>query len=818
EATKHCVEAAIRNYVTKKVIDGEATQLATVTAITTVCIELVRHELSLPTLPVLVLTDCFDMLTIKQCELLFSFVESNVGVWKEDTFFAPCKTSVLRMCNDLLRRLSRSQNTVFCGRILLFLARFFPFSERSGLNLVSEFNLENVTTFTNVETTDMDDDDDEGKGGDNRLCLDYTLYTKFWSLQDFFRNPVQCFQKAPWKMFTMYCGDVLEAFKSFKLDNVQGSGSGGAHLSRTLSEPAHTEGSSSLQPQVDQYFAKYLTNQKLLDLQFSDANFRRYVLLQILILAQYLTSNIKFKHVVAPPHVYSAVIGRCKGLFICEDNSFPEFQRLVSMSTSEGESGSTVFLCQSFFLDGNPVVDTRLMKPPPDSSSGHVQPQIFANCNSISERVVLSCFQGPCIVFRSSHSETLTEDQSAWVKKTEDLVYTLLEETPPDGPVFVKTVKHILMREEMWSEWKNEGCPEFKKPEGYEKGKAKQNGKSEELKEDADKSPKKLRHKRKVGEIIRDADSKTKFSMGNAEMTRLWNLKPNNLEACKMPERDFVPALETYFTPAIEQLSPKSELREQDKLVNDSNFGWRGLRLLACRSPHFFTHSASPIATLPEYLTTMIKKLAKELPLGKSSSEDVEPNSTSSSSTSLSGGVVVEAPDTREALDDGRVCPDVDRPVNDVVAGLLDIVAMSQLTADIKVEEDDDKEEEKVIPVLEQNDGVKEDEEDMEEEGGDEERPEIKAITEEEQKALSKNLDQLGQDKWKLLAKKLGFANDEIEFIEKDKAEKEGSVENQVAFMLKLWVENDGDEANKECLLYTLEGLGMTAIADGVFT
>lgn len=47
--------------------------------------------------------------------------------------------------------------------------------------------------------------------------------------------------------------------------------------------------------QVDQYFAKYLTNQKLLDLQFSDANFRRYVLLQILILAQYLTSDIKFK-------------------------------------------------------------------------------------------------------------------------------------------------------------------------------------------------------------------------------------------------------------------------------------------------------------------------------------------------------------------------------------------------------------------------------------------------------------------------------------------------------------------------------------------
>ncbi len=47
----------------------------------------------------------------------------------------------------MLRRLSRSQNTVFCGRILLFLAKFFPFSERSGLNVVSEFNLDNFTTF-----------------------------------------------------------------------------------------------------------------------------------------------------------------------------------------------------------------------------------------------------------------------------------------------------------------------------------------------------------------------------------------------------------------------------------------------------------------------------------------------------------------------------------------------------------------------------------------------------------------------------------------------------------------------------------------------
>ncbi|KAK3886475.1 hypothetical protein Pcinc_009346 [Petrolisthes cinctipes] len=636
ETAKHCMEAAVRSYVTRKLVDGANTNLGNITAITTVSIELVRQELSLPTLPVLVLSDAFDTLTIGQCEKLFGFVEDNVSVWKEDQFFAPCKNSVLRMCNDLLRRLSRSQNTDFCGRILLFLARFFPFSERSGLNLVSEFNLENVTSFTNVET---DDEEEAGRPvgdmGDGAPRLDYTLYTKFWSLQDFFRNPVQCFQKAPWKVFTLYCNDVLEAFKSFKLDNVQSSTS--ARLSRSLSQPA----ASSDTPQADQYFAKYLTNQKLLDLQFSDANFRRYVLLQVLILAHYLTSNIKFKQ------------------------------------------------------------------------------------------------------------ENLTEEQAAWVAKTEALVYTLLEETPPDGHKFVSTVKHILKREDMWSGWKNDGCPEFKKPEVVDKTKARQNGKGDEKEEGEGRVGRRVRQKRKVSDMVRDADSRGKFSMGNAEMTRLWNIHPNNLEACKSPERDFVPALETYFTPAIEQLSPKSDLPEGDKLVNDSNFGWRGLRLLACRSPHFFTHSASPIATLPEYLTTMIRKLAKDLP--------------------------------------------------------------SQLTGDIKVEEEEEKEEEKVVAGLGEGEVVKEEEEEMEDGG---ERTELRAISDEERQALARNLQALGKDKWKILAKKLGNEPDEIEYIESQ----EPNDEARAAYVLKLWVGAEGDDANQENLIYTLEGLKMAQVANGVFT
>lgn len=108
------------------------------------------------------------------------------------------------MISDLLRRLSRSQNTVFCGRILLFLAKFFPFSERSGLNIISEFNVENVTEFGGDEEMDVSSNEPEAESVEepDKLKIDFNFYKKFWSLQDYFRNPVQCYNKVSWKVFT----------------------------------------------------------------------------------------------------------------------------------------------------------------------------------------------------------------------------------------------------------------------------------------------------------------------------------------------------------------------------------------------------------------------------------------------------------------------------------------------------------------------------------------------------------------------------------------------------------------------------------------
>jgi THO complex subunit 1 len=109
------------------------------------------------------------------------------------------------------------------------LSNFFPFSERSGLNVISEFNSDNVTLYKDDESEELDDKmevEEEAEvrlfegmniqipGLDkviaqcqeqkkNNLKLDYNMYIKFWSLQDYLRNPVQCYNKVNWKTFAL---------------------------------------------------------------------------------------------------------------------------------------------------------------------------------------------------------------------------------------------------------------------------------------------------------------------------------------------------------------------------------------------------------------------------------------------------------------------------------------------------------------------------------------------------------------------------------------------------------------------------------------
>lgn len=610
-------------------------------------IDSASKQLCSPTLPVILLTDAFEILPLGKCEETFLLVEEKVTVWKQDIFFNLCKNTLLRLCNDLLRRLSRSQNTVFCGRILLFLAKFFPFSERSGLNVVSEFNLDNMTVYgvkdDGLSMNSFDDkekNEEEAMEVDDIFKADHNLYKKFWSLQDFFRNPNQCYNKVPWKTFCLHTNDVLSAFSTIKLDD---------RSNRPKWEDGDMEVTDAKTGRVQQYFAKYLTSPNLLELQLSDSNFRRYILLQFLIMFQYLDTPVKFKQ----------------------------------------------------------------------------------------------------------ETQKLSEEQISWTLEATDRVYQLLEATPPDGAAFAKSIRHILKREELWSNWKNEGCPEFR-PSGTsrteEASKDNANGDKKTTSTVSNARPRRL--KRSLGDQMREAAKRNKCVIGNNELNRLWNLCPDNMEACRSKDRDFLPTLESYFEEAIEQLDPSVE--SQYKRVNEGNFGWRALRLLARRSLHFFTHGNTPITRLPDYLETHVKKLAKDMQVANTAAS-VKP----------------------EPVDEAEV--EQIEPETDSAAAEMDTAPEESVKTEEVDETDEADKPEKKPPVL---------------------------CTMDQLTDLAKRL----ASKWKLLAPKLGFRPDEIEYFESENADAELQAKN----MFQIWLENDTDPT-PENLLYTLEGLQLLDLTKDIF-
>lgn len=93
-------------------------------------------------------------------------------------------------------------------------------------------------------------------------------------------------------------------------------------------------------------------------------------------------------------------------------------------------------------------------------------------------------------------------------------------------------------------------------------------------------------------------------------MTKLWNQCPDNLEACRSKERDFLPSLEEYFADAMRQLEIFG--KDEESVLKDSNTGWRALRLLARKSPHFFTYNNTILNSLSSYLEMMVRKISHD--------------------------------------------------------------------------------------------------------------------------------------------------------------------------------------------------------------
>jgi THO complex subunit 1 len=219
---------------------------------------------------------------------------------------------ILRSCNELLRRLSRAEDTVFCGRVFIFLFQSFPLGDKSAVNLRGEYHTENVTTFDEFPKADTQEKDemdmvmsdeqdpptttenqqekneaapssladsqfatkdqltvpkvtiskDEG-AGEKEYDLD-TLYPMFWGLQAYFSAPTKVFDPQHFAKFRAGLEATISTFKSVNTDLESSSTSKPSEELRKSNKRKRTADGQEI---ASSFNPKYLTSRDLFGLE-----------------------------------------------------------------------------------------------------------------------------------------------------------------------------------------------------------------------------------------------------------------------------------------------------------------------------------------------------------------------------------------------------------------------------------------------------------------------------------------------------------------------------------------------------------------------
>ena len=210
-------------------------------------ISLAARDMSDYATPFLLLEDLFDATVISEAEVLFNLVEARAAALAPfltpEPKFQRAKLALIRSCNELLRRLSKSKNTNFRGRVLMFMAYTFPLAERSGVNLKGA----SAPSSVEIEAEGAGDDADamqvdaapaeaaEAAGAAG--AVNYGFYATFWGLQQAFADPGKQVIQTVWPGLVERLQTVLEVFGSF-------SGSDDVTDEGGVAEPDAAEGTS----------------------------------------------------------------------------------------------------------------------------------------------------------------------------------------------------------------------------------------------------------------------------------------------------------------------------------------------------------------------------------------------------------------------------------------------------------------------------------------------------------------------------------------------------------------------------------------------
>ncbi|KAF7846325.1 hypothetical protein BT93_L4535 [Corymbia citriodora subsp. variegata] len=235
-----------------------------------------RENIAETNLPYSFIEDLLDSQTIAGCAKVLDYLEVRKSDLKPSQG-ADMPLILLRALNELLRRLSRAENTVLCGRIFILMFQCIPLGHRSSINLRGVFHTENVTIYDQITSEDSQNDMDVDQDTQQDKKLDpqlASLYPKFWSMQTFFSSPTDLFDHTKMIQFKDSIIATLKTFQDIT-----------ATEPKTSAE-AHSRGTNHTSSNA--FNPKYLTNPSLFSLELHDGSFRRNILVQILIIMDFL--------------------------------------------------------------------------------------------------------------------------------------------------------------------------------------------------------------------------------------------------------------------------------------------------------------------------------------------------------------------------------------------------------------------------------------------------------------------------------------------------------------------------------------------------
>jgi len=314
--------------------------------------------------------------------------------------FGKGKNVLLRFCNGLLRRLSKSFDTEWCGKVLMFLTAACPLSERSAVNVKGEVNTDNVTAIENEEVAKFEadgvDEAEPGEGDEGRSqqpSADYETYSSLWGLQRWLASPhLALASAAEWGGFLGHAAAVLTAFERHGFKEHELAMGREAHEAQRRAEPGDCTGAADapLGPSGSSSSGascKYLTTSRLLRTQLVDPSLRLHLVTQVTIFLAHVRSS-------AVPNYASLVAGKPR----------PATQAATAAAAAEGGGGGAA---------KEPVDDAEDRRALEPSA-------LEADCAGLEARLA-----------------------------------ALLARTPPNGPDFARTLGHVVRHEAVWAEWKD---------------------------------------------------------------------------------------------------------------------------------------------------------------------------------------------------------------------------------------------------------------------------------------------------------------------------------------------------------------------------